>query len=281
VLAALNAGSAAAGALPREAVGEPVCRLVGVIWYVVKPRARAAVRDNLRHILGREPTRRELMSVFLNGARNYWDTFALPHFTHKQILDLVDVHGIEHLDRALEGGRGVICAGAHLGSVAFVAQILPALGYPTVGLIERFSPPEVFDFFARQRQALGTRLLPAGTSGMRELLQALRRNEVVGLVTDRDIFETGPIIPFFDAPTHFADGAAALSVRTGAPILIAVAVRKAHGRFEGLFEPLPQVELTGDTKRDVVRVTQAVAGRLQYYVANHPEQWTVFQRRWP
>ena len=41
------------------------------------------------------------------------------------------------------------------------------------------------------------------------------------------------------------------------------------------------LEPTGNRKQDILRVTQAVAGRLQYYVANHPEQWTVFQRRWP
>ena len=116
---------------------------------------------------------------------------------------------------------------------------------------------------------------------VRELLLALRRNELVGLVTDRDVNGTGPRIRFFDAPTPFPDGAAWLSLRTGAPILIAVAVRKANGRFDAWFEPLPPIERSGDRRADVLRLTQAVAERLQYYVASHPEQWTVFQRRWP
>jgi len=124
-------------------------------------------------------------------------------------------------------------------------------------------------------------MLPAGTPALRELLLALRRNEVLGLVTDRDVSGTGPIIPFFGAPTRFPDGAAALSVRTGAPILVAVALRTARGRFDAFIEPLPPLQGTGDAKRDVLQLTQAVAKRLEYYVGNHPEQWTVFQRRWP
>ena len=100
------------------------------------------------------------------------------------------------------------------------------------------------------------------------------------LVTDRDLTGNGPIIPFFGQPTHFPEGAAVISLRTGAPILIAVAVRKANGRFDAWMEPLPPVERTGDLKQDALRVTQAVAERLEYYVAKHPEQWTVFQRRW-
>jgi lauroyl/myristoyl acyltransferase len=280
-LVGLNAASAAAGALPRETFAEPTCRLAGAVWFVTKPAARAAVRDNLRHVLRREPCLREVVAVFRHGALNYWDTFALPHFTYQQMLDLVDLHGIEHIDHARAQGRGVICAGPHLGSVAFVAQVLPALGYPVVGLVEPFKPAEVFDFFVRQRQALGTRLLPSSTSGVRELLKALHRNEVIGLVTDRDVTGTGPIIPFFDAPTRFPDGAAALSLRTGAPILISVAIRKPDGRFDGWIEPLPPVERTGNTRRDVLELTRAIARRLEYYVASHPEQWTVFQRRWP
>ncbi len=276
----LRIASALTGRLPRSCA-DPICRLVGAIWYLTRPAHRLAVRDNLCHVLGRAPTRREIVQVFYFGALNYWDTLALPYATHAELLKLVDIHGIEHIDRAFEAGRGVICAGAHLGSVAFVAQILPAHGYRVVGVIEPFDPPEVFDFFARQRQALGTRLLPAGSSAVRELLLALRRNEIVGLVTDRDISGTGPMIPFFGASTRFPDGAAWLSVHTGAPILIAVAVRKPGGRFDAWIEPLQEDERTGDTRQDVLRVTRAVAARLEYYVADHPEQWTVFQRRWP
>jgi KDO2-lipid IV(A) lauroyltransferase len=273
--------SAGAGRLPREIYAEPICRVVGALWYLTRPDSRAAVRENLCHVLGRAPTRALVASVFRHGALNYWDTLALPHFTYAQLMDLVDVHGLEELDRARESGRGVICAGAHLGSVALVAQVLPGLGYPVTGVIEQFEPAEVFDFFAEQRQVLGTRLLPAGAAAAREMLLALRKNEVVGLVTDRDVAGTGPMVPFFDAPTRFPDGAAWLSIRTGAPILIAVAVRKVGGRFDAWVEPLPEVERTGNRRQDIVRVTQAVAKRLQYYVAGHPEQWTVFQRRWP
>ena len=41
------------------------------------------------------------------------------------------------------------------------------------------------------------------------------------------------------------------------------------------------VPLTGDAKKDVLALTQAVARRLEYHIASHPEQWTVFQKRWP
>jgi KDO2-lipid IV(A) lauroyltransferase len=280
LIAALEALSWLAGVVPRG-VAEPVCRAAGLVWYAAAPTAREAVRDNLRHVLGRQPRKLEVARVFQHGAFNYWDTFAIPHVNHAALLEIVDVHGAEHLAAAHAQGRGIVACTAHLGSVAFVGQIVPALGYPMVGLIEPLATPEVFEFFARQRNAQGARLLPIGTGALRELLLALRRNEVVGLVTDRDVTGTGPFVPFFDASTRFPDGGAALSVRTGAPVIIAISTRQANGRFSALFEPLPPFAMTGDTKQDVLALTQAVARRLEYHIANHPEQWTVFQKRWP
>jgi lauroyl/myristoyl acyltransferase len=267
--------------VPRVGVAEPLCRLAGSVWYVLDSPARAAVADNLQHVLGREPSAAQVRAVFQSGVLNYWDTFALAHLERDELIRLVTIHGLEHLDAARAAGRGVILAGAHLGSLALVGMVLPARGYPMVALVEPIQPREVYEFFLRRRQAFGARLLPATSSALRELLTALRRNELVGLVSDRDVTGRGLEIDFFGRPTRFADGAAALAVRTGAPILPAVAVRRAGGRFEGWLEPPIPVPAMGDAREQIRAVTRAVAQRLEYYVASYPEQWTVFQTRWP
>ncbi len=237
--------------------------------------------DNLRHILGRKPTRRQVAAVFQHGLLNYWDIFAIPHMSAAEVLGLMQITGLEHVDAARAERHGVITATAHLGSVSLVGQLFPMLGYETLGLLEPIQPPQLYDFFARQRTALGAQLLQVGPSALRELLRGLRRNAILGIVTDRDVDGTGPMVPFFDAQTRFPDGVASLSLRTGAAILIAVPFRRPDGRFDALFEPLPAVPLTGDRKEDVLLLTRAVARRLEYHIGVHPEQWTVFQKRWP
>ena len=250
-------------------------------WYLLAPGARAAVWDNLRHVLGRAPTHRQVLRVFQAGALNYWDTLAIPGLTRADARRRITMHGLGHIDEARAAGKGAILVGAHLGSVALAAQLLPALGYPVVGLLEPTRPRELFEFFARQRQALGVRLLPVSPGALRELIVALRRNEVVVLVSDRDLAGTGPMIEFFGASTRFPDGAASLAVRTGARLLPAYATRRADGTFEAWVEPALPLPAAGDTKTAVRQLTQAVARRLEYHIASQPEQWTVFQRRWP
>src|SRR6185437_520215 len=103
------------------------------------------------------------------------------------VVRLVTIHGLDNLEAALSGGKGAILVGAHLSSVGLAAQALPARGYPLVGLLEPTNPPEVFEFFARQRRAHGARLLALSASALRELLLTLRRGGLVALVTDRDV----------------------------------------------------------------------------------------------
>ena len=281
LLAGLEALTWLAGVIPRYPVADGLCRLGGILWYLAAPAARAAVADNLRHIYGHSPSRLQVLRVFQNGALNYWDTFAITSLSPQALLAQVDVHGRENFEAALVGGKGAIVASAHLGSVAFVAQAVPALGFPTTGLTEAIEPPELYAFFARQRMGHSFRIFPVGTAGLREVVHTLRRNEVVGLITDREFGGPSVLVPFFGQPTSFPEGVAALSLRTGAPIIIGVCARKARGRFDAWFEPLETVLTTDDQKQNVRAVTQAIARRLQYYVANHPAQWTVFQKRWP
>jgi lauroyl/myristoyl acyltransferase len=198
-----------------------------------------------------------------------------------RLRGLVTLHGQEHLASASARGHGVVLAGAHLSSISLIGHIVPAHGYTMTSMLEPIQPQRLFDFFARQRSGLGLRMLPAGAPGLRELVAALRRNEVIGVVTDREVSGTGPIVQFFDAPTRFADGLPALSIRTGAPLLPGIGVRRADGTFEAIIEPPIAIDRSGDTKRDIYALTQAMARRLEYHVANHPEQWTVFQKRWP
>ena len=255
--------------------------MVGSLWHAASPAARESVRDNLRHVLGREPDQRTVREVFFHGALNYWDILAIPRFSHALLRQIVTVHGLEHVAAGRALGHGVLIAGAHLSSVSLVGHIVPAQGYPMVSMLEPIEPPRLLEFFTRTRNAMGLRMLPASSAALRELIATLRRNEVIGVVSDRDITGKGPLVQFFDAPTRFPDGLPSLALRTGAPLLTGVAVRKPNGIFEAIIDPPITFERSGDLKVDVVALTQAMARRLEYHVAQHPEQWTVFQKRWP
>jgi KDO2-lipid IV(A) lauroyltransferase len=260
--------------------GQPLGQIAGTLWYLGASKTREAVHDNLLHVLGRAPSARLVRAVFQHGAMNYWDTLVIPRLSRADIDALVHVDGLEHLEAAMKLGRGAILVGGHIGSIALAIQWLAVRGYRVTGVVEEIKPPELLQFWQKRRQALGLEIVFTNGLAARALLAALRRNEVVTLVTDRDVTGTGPKVLFFGVQTSFAEGAAALALRTGAPILPGTAWRLPDGTVQAVIEPALTIPISGHGPEARLELTQAIAARLEYHIRSHPEQWTVFQQRW-
>jgi KDO2-lipid IV(A) lauroyltransferase len=269
-----------AQAAPRRA-GYLAASLVGDLAWLLNRPARRAVRCNLGRVLGRTPSWRGVRQVFRHGARNYYDTFTIPTLRAAELVDLVRVEGWDHLDEALRFGRGAIMVGVHLSSVAMAGQVVAAKGYAVTSVVEKVEPPELHELLVHLRSAGGVRIIPLGSDILRQLLAALRRNEVVALVMDRDIAGTGVSVDFFGAPARMPSGAAVLALRTGAPILTAAAVRTASGGFSGWIGKPFGVERGADLHESVARTTQRIAREFERLIGAHVTQWTVFQPFWP
>ena len=260
----------------------PLCWVAGTVWWAVAPGARRAVRANLGHVCGPDHPRLGALvrQVFRHAAANYYDTFRIPRLRRADLEHLVVARGWEHLDAALAGGRGAIIVGAHLSSLALAAQVIAARGYPVTGVAEPVQPERLFRLLARHRAGFGLRVLPIGPGLARTLLETLERNEIVGLISDRVVGRSGVCVRFFDAEARLPDGPALLALRSGAPLLPAVATRRPDGRFDGVIEPPIPIERTGDLRADRARITRQIAERLEYHIRRHPEQWTVLQPVW-
>src|SRR5690348_17977775 len=67
----------------------------------------------------RRPPRSTLFpytTLFRSYNRMMFEFFRLPHVSREELLGAVQVVGREHLDHALERGRGVILASSHIGN---------------------------------------------------------------------------------------------------------------------------------------------------------------------
>src|SRR5436189_303488 len=132
----------------------------------------------------------------------------------------------------------------------------------TVG-VEPLEPPELFEWFVDFRRKLGLTVVPHGPDAGTAVLRALKRNELVGLVCDRDLERNGIEVEFFGERTTLPAGPATLALRTGATLVPAAVYFEGSGHHGIVRPPIP-IERSGDGLRaDVARITQLLADELE------------------
>lgn len=282
LLRAMRVGAVLTPIVPARA-GYWICRVIGLLLFLVKVRTRQAVLDNLRHVAPQRGwlwRRHHAARVFITATTNYYDLVRLRSVDRERLPELLEVSGWEHFEAAVSRGRGVIVLSAHLGNFNVVAQYPATLGLEAAVIAEEVQPPELFQYLARLRSATGIRVLPPGTRSVVPILRLLRRNGILLLAGDRDVTGQSRRVPFFDAPADLPVGPVVLALRTGATLLPAYTVRRSTRKSSVYIEPPLELVRTGDHERDLDENMRLVARALERMIRTDPGQWSVLQRVW-
>jgi phosphatidylinositol dimannoside acyltransferase len=234
-------------------------------------------RRILRHVLGHEPDAaavdRATTEVFRNVGRAWIDTARAHRSSRAEVEATMRVEGWPHVVAALNEGRPVIMAMAHIGAWDRGGVWL-SRRIPLSVVAERLEPPEVFDWFVRERTAAGMRVIGLDQHTGATLLAELRSGRSIGLLCDRDLTGDGVPVSFFGAKTTLPGGPAVLALRTGAVILPCAVYLTEGAVCRAVIRPPVVAERTstgaGSLRRDVERVTAAVALELEHLIAAAP-----------
>ncbi|MDE3111933.1 MAG: lysophospholipid acyltransferase family protein [Chloroflexota bacterium] len=259
-------------ALP-DALDAPVGELVGTLAYLAAPRARAAVRSNLRVVCGRPEIARR---VFVAQARHYIETFRVLRLAPARLREMVEVHGWADLASAYDRGKGVVVASAHLGPVVLTGQILAVRGLDVTIVVERKSD-EIGRVIDRARSAMGMKTIE--TRSALGIGRVLRHGGIVGLLADRAVTGVGERVTFFGREALLPSGHVVLALRTGAALFPAFAMREGR-RLHAYIGPELEVPRTGEPGADIREGVRRWAAVLERAVARSPEEWSVFERVW-
>ena len=259
--------------------------IVGDLVYVFWSRGRRNVHDNMRHVLGPDATDREIRDTARRSFRNYLRLlvdFARHSYTDPATINgRLRATGWEHLDRAFEHGKGVLLVATHLGNWEIAGTALASRGYRVSAVSESLGNERINRLATKSRAQLGIELIPMEYA-LKRVYRALRRNEVVGLVTDRPLpSDKGTPVEFFGKCITWPTGPAVLALRTGAKIVTGYLVRGENHDYIGEVLPPLAVETTGDRESDVQRITQQIVRIQEDLIKRYPDQWYMFRRMWP
>jgi phosphatidylinositol dimannoside acyltransferase len=268
-----------------ERTGRRVFETLGRVAHRRLHGVRATVAANQARVLGAEPSdarvdhaTREAFELY---ARFWFDAFRIRAMPEKEFNERIVVIGVENIDRALEAGKGCVCALPHMGNWDAAGHWFGANGYRIAAVAEELRPPRLYDLFLRHREELGMRIVGLTKEGHvgQQLKQLLSENWMVALVADRDLTGRGTEVEMFGAPRRVPAGPALLSLSSGAPLVVCPVYTRDDGWEVRIEEPL-EIERTGVIREDVAALSRLMAERFERAIAAKPTDWHMFQPAW-
>ena len=222
---------------------------LGWLIYYCTPKSAITIKNNIKTSgLAKNPEKFKqiLNENIAESGKAVLETMAIWQKKEADILTLVkQVHGWQIVKDALQHGKGIIFLTPHLGCFE-ISPIYYGSKHPITVL---YRPPKLTvlqQFILQGRTRSGVTLAQANTDGVRKLLQALKRNEAIGILPDQIPHAgEGEWADFFGKPAYTMTLASKLAKKTGATVLMVFSERLKNGAgFDIHISQVPSITTT-------------------------------------
>jgi KDO2-lipid IV(A) lauroyltransferase len=207
--------------------------VLGWVIYFCTPKSAKIMRTNLKNsglTSNNQHFNKILHENIAETGKSILETFAIWQKKETELLPLVrQAHNWSLVEDTLRLGKGIIFLTPHLGCFE-ITSIYYGSKHPITVL---YRPPKIRalqPFILQGRARAGVTLAEANASGVRKLMQALKRGEAVGILPDQiPAAGEGEWADFFGKPAYTMTLASKLAEKTGATVIMAYGERLAHG----------------------------------------------------
>jgi KDO2-lipid IV(A) lauroyltransferase len=254
-----------------------------IIFLLVGRNRRGAI-ENQRRALGDVPRWRAVLAayrVFATFALCFTET--MEFYGPRPRPFRIDEPERNHVAEALERGRGVILATAHVGNWDISGRALHGTGRPVHLVMAREQNETTQEYARRSRERVGVRVIFSDSSVFSafNMIRTLRQNEILAIQIDRGNSEANPPakgVEFFGAQALFQEGPFHLARLSGAPVVPVVTLRRGLRHYEVVLgEPL---FVSRDLPGDAERALRDAAAFFERTIRQHPQQWFQFAPFW-
>lgn len=253
-------------------------QMLGDIHYGLSRGRKRHLAENIARISGNHfDGKKEISSIreyFRNHYIDHLLIFLFPRFGNREIERFVEIEGIEDLNMALKGGKGVILVHGHCGPVHLPLVVLGRLGY---NMMQIGLPSDEGLSWIGKKVAFRLRLkyeakMPAviikADSFLRPVFKWLRENCVVmitgdGSGTDRR-FGRHREFSFLGQRVIFPLGPAILADKTEAPIIPMFIIPGSRKPYKIIIERPLTSDKIGQEK--ILHITDQFISKLENYV---------------
>lgn len=247
-------------------------RVLGALAYLFSRRDRRVATINVELCLPHleEQAKRRLVRAHF-GALGcaVFETGMVWWASDERLRKLLRFEGLEHLQKALQAGKGALMLSAHFTTLEMGARALTLLGPTSI----MYLTPRNALIAEMARRGRARHTVQAITSEqIRDLLQNLKNNIPVWYAPDQRFTDkNSAIVPLFGQPAASNVATSRLAKISGAPVLPYFPERRADNRgyivrIHPPFENFPSNDAVADTRRFHELIEAHVRSRPEQYL---------------
>lgn len=251
--------------------------LLGWLLYRLVPSRRCIARINIQQAYpdySEEQIKQLIKASFKNMGISVFD-MAIAWWARRDYLRAhCSVEGLEHIEKALAKGHGVILLTGHF-SMLEIGGILMALYTPLQAIYKKAHNP-MFDTFMLHYRSKHLERVTVN-SNVRGFIKGLNDGLATWFAPDQDIMDKDVVFtPFLGGMASTLTSTARMSEITGAPVVPFYPVRLENGKgYKLVILPALENFPSGDKHSDGARINKAIDDMVRM----NPEQYAWIHKR--
>jgi Kdo2-lipid IVA lauroyltransferase/acyltransferase len=255
---------------------------LGTLVFRIWGKRRQIAIDNLSRVFpDKTPVqvRTIALSVFRNIGKTLIEFVAAGAWSKEKVLDEVSFAGREHLDTALDKGKGVVLLSAHFGNWEVLGIALSAVGYKVNVLARPLDNPLLDKVVNDIRSRFGTWII-ANSNSIKDVIRVLRKNESVGILMDQNLYENATFVDFFGKLAATTPIIPLLAQKTNVAIIPIRMLRLSNNKFKIIIQPELILKDIPD-RQEYARVNTRLCNEvIEQWIKLDPDQWFWVHNRW-
>jgi lauroyl/myristoyl acyltransferase len=267
---------------------------VAFIAYHLSGSKKRQMANNLSRTMGTAVSLERRQRIVQRAFYEYWKNIfsILPSRAEAEVLEGVEIQGIEHLQRALENGKGVILWESQFGAKTLAPRILHEKGLsvhevhaeshlwglnsypPSMSWVTRHVIRAAFERWEK-RSVAEIIYLPKSDSlaFTRTLLKRLKQNGILSITGDGKFGRNLIPLRFLGWTDFFSPGMVSLAKTSGAPILPMFCYQDRNDDTNLIIESPIRIDTSLGREQGLESSLEQYVSLFESYVTRYPEKY--------
>lgn len=257
--------------------------IIALFFYYLIPIRKETVIENLKNAYP-DYSEKKIKEISFQCYRSFAVTLVeilyMPYMSSEMMKNSTLIKNQNLVKEKYNLGKGVVLLSAHFGNWEYIAAAFAIkLNIPFSVVVKSQRNPYVTEWLNNSRIMWGNKIVPLGVS-IRQIYKELKNKNIVAMIADQRGPAEGVRVHFFGRPASIYTGPAALALKTGAPILMGIAVRQPDFSYITEMVEISTENLPEDEDEKIKEISQRHTNYLEEMIRKHPEQWFWMHKRW-